>query len=114
MRTLVHILLGTVSVLFTAFFLRGHVSVDSFLTAMLVAIVLAVVSAFLGPLLLILTLPLNIMTLGLFTFVIIGALVLITDAIVVGFMVDGLGWAMVFALVLVVINAIFEAIAHDD
>jgi len=97
------IILSTIAVFVTAHILPGT-RVDSWTTALVVAIVLAIVNAFIRPLLLLLTLPLNILTLGLFTFVIIAGLVMLVSAIVPGFHVDGFWWALAFALVLAVIN----------
>lgn len=103
------ILLSTIAVFVTGRILPG-VHVDSFGTALVVAIVLGVVNAFIRPLVLILTLPINILTLGLFTFVIIGGLVLLVSKIVPGFVVDGFWWALAFALVLAVINGFLNSI----
>lgn len=104
------ILLSTVAVFVTAHILPGT-RVDGWGTALIVAIVLGVVNAFIRPLLLILTLPLNVLTLGLFTFVIIGGLVMLVSAIVPGFHVDGFWWALAFALVLAVINGFLSSLA---
>jgi len=104
------ILLSTIAVFVTANILPGT-RVDGWGTALIVAIVLGVVNAFIRPLLLILTLPLNILTLGLFTFVIIGGLVLLVSAIVPGFHVDGFWWALAFALVLAIINGFLSSLA---
>lgn len=109
MKILLNLLVSSLAVFATARLLPG-VTVDSFGTAIIVALVLALVSVFLAPALLLLTLPLNIMTLGLFTFVIIGALVLLTARLVPGFQVASFWWALVFALVLSVINAFFHGI----
>lgn len=104
------ILLSTIAVFVTAHILPGT-RVDGWGTALIVAIVLGVVNAFIRPLLLILTLPLNILTLGLFTFVIIGGLVMLVSAIVPGFHVDGFWWALAFALVLAIINGFLTSLA---
>ena len=109
MKILLNILVSSFAVFVTARLLPG-VTVDSFGTAIVVAVVLALVSAFLAPALLLLTLPLNIMTLGLLTFVIIGGLVLFTAHLVPGFRVASFWWALVFALVLSVINALFHGV----
>jgi putative membrane protein len=103
------VLLSTIAVFVTAHILPG-VRIESWGTALAVAIVLAIVNAFIRPLLLLLTLPLNILTLGLFTFVIIGGLVLLVSAIVPGFHVDGFWWALAFALVLAVINGFLTSL----
>ncbi len=109
MKILLNLLVSGLAVFVTARLLpRG--TVDSFGTSIIVALVLALVSVFLAPALLLLTLPLNILTLGLFTFVIIGALVLFTAKMVPGFQVASFWWALVFAFVLSVINAFFHGI----
>jgi len=107
MRTLIHVLVSSLAVFVTARLLPG-VKVDGFGTAIAVAVVLGLVNAFLAPALLLLTLPINILTLGLFTFVIMGGLVMLTARMVPGFHVAGFWWALAFALVLSVINALFH------
>ena len=100
------IILSTIAVFVTAHILPGA-RVEGWGTALAVAIVLAIVNAFIRPLLLILTLPLNILTLGLFTFVIIAGLVMLVSAIVPGFHVDGFWWALAFSLILSLFNSLF-------
>ena len=82
-------------------------------TVVLVAVVLGVVNAFVRPILLIVTLPINIMTLGLFTFVIMGGCVELVTVFVPGFHVASFGWALAFALVLWVINAFFHVLERE-
>lgn len=103
------IILSTFAVFATAHILPG-VHIEGWGTALVVAIVLAIVNAFIRPLLLILTLPLNVLTLGLFTFVIIGCMVLLVSAIVPGFKVDGFWWALAFAFVLAIINGFLTSL----
>lgn len=103
MQILISILLSTIAVFVAANILPG-VHVNSFGTALVVAIVMGILNAFIFPLLLLITLPINILTLGLFTLVIMGLLVLLASAIVPGFQVDNFWWAMVFGLVLAVIS----------
>ncbi|HAF95973.1 MAG: hypothetical protein A2021_02830 [Elusimicrobia bacterium GWF2_52_66] len=109
MKMLINMLVSSLAVFVTARLLPG-VTVDSFGTAIVVAVVLALVSVFLAPALLLLTLPINMLTLGMFTFVIIGGLVMITARVVPGFQVASFWWALVFALVLSVINAFFHGV----
>lgn len=103
MSFLLNLLLGTIAVFVTAYILPG-VRVEGWLTAFILAIVLGIINAFIRPILLILTLPINILTLGLFTFVIMALCVLLASAIVPGFYVDGFWWAMAFGVVLAIIN----------
>lgn len=109
MNTILNILVSAAAVLVTGRLLRG-VAVDGFGTAVLVAIVLGIVNGALGPALLALTLPINVLTLGLFTFVVIGALVMLTAALVPGFRVASFWWALGFAFVLALVNSAFHAI----
>ena len=83
MNIIVNIVVSAVAVLVTGRLLSG-VTISGFGTAVAVAVVLGVVNAVLGRILLVLTLPLNVLTLGLFTFVIIGGLVMLTASIVPG------------------------------
>jgi putative membrane protein len=108
MQTLISLLLSSIAVFVTAYILPG-VHVDSFLTAIVVAVVIGIVNALILPLLLIITLPINILTLGLFTLVIIGLLVMGVSAIVPGFTVDGFWWALAFAVVLFFINSFVKS-----
>jgi putative membrane protein len=111
MNIFVNILISAVAVLITGKLLRG-VSIQGFGTAVAVAIVLGIVNALLGPLLLALTLPINILTLGLFTFVIIGGLVMLVAALVPGFKVASFWWALGFALVLAIVNSALHSLAR--
>jgi putative membrane protein len=111
MNTLVNVLVSGVAVFVTSRLLRG-VSVDGFGPSVLVAVLLGLVNAFLGPLLLVLTLPLNVATLGLFTFVIMAGLVQLVDWIVPGFQVAGFWWALAFALVLAAINSLLHSLVR--
>ena len=97
------IILGAIAVFVSAKILPG-IRINGWETALVVAIVLAFVNAFIRPVLLLLTLPINILTLGLFTLVIMGGLVMLVSAIVPGFHVDSFGWALAFALVRAIIN----------
>lgn len=110
MRILLNILISGIAVLVTGRVLPG-VTVDGLGTAVAVAVVLGIVNAVLGPLLLLLTLPLNILTLGLFTFAVVAALVMLTAALVPGFQVASVWWALGFALVLAFVNAALHALA---
>lgn len=104
MTFLISLLLGTIAVFVSAYVLPG-VQVDGWTTALILAIVMGLINAFIRPLLLLLTLPINILTLGLFTFVVIALCVLLASAIVPGFHVDGFWWAMAFGVVLAIVNS---------
>ena len=106
---LISILLNTFAVLITSYVLAG-VHIENFWSALAVAVVLGIINAVLRPIIFILTLPINILTLGLFSFVIMGGLVYLVSFIVPGFTLDNFWWAIAFALVVALINWFFNAL----
>jgi putative membrane protein len=94
-----------VSILVGAYLLPG---VDaSILGAVILAIVLGVISLFIKPIITILTLPLTILTFGLFALVINALIIMLGARIVEGFTVDGFWWALGFSIVLSLLQAFF-------
>lgn len=76
------------------------------------AVVIAALNLLIRPVLFILTLPLNILTLGLFTFVINALLVMLAAAIVPGFTIAGFWQALLFGIVLTIVNWVFYSWRH--
>ncbi len=105
MEFAMNLLISGLAVVVSSYVLPG-VQVDGFLTAIVVAIVLAVVNVFVKPVVEFLTLPLNMLTLGLFSFVINALMILLVAALVPGFHVDGLLWAVVFSIVLSLVGSV--------
>ncbi len=103
MHILLRWLISSLAVFVTAYILPG-VHVDGWITAFVVAVVLGVLNLFLKPLLILFTLPINILTLGLFTLVINAALILLATRIVPGFQVNGFWWALLFSLALTLVH----------
>lgn len=113
MKFLLMILLNTLAVLVTGYILSG-IHLNNFFTAIVVAIVLGIINTFLRPIIFLLTLPINILTLGLFSFVIMGGLVYLVSWIVPGFKVDNFWWAILFGIIVAFINWCFvRAIERD-
>lgn len=102
------LLMVSIAVILSSYLLPG-VDVDSFLYAILVAVVLSVLNAIVRPILIILTIPITVVTLGLFLLVINALIIIMTDALIGGFRVDNFWWALLFSLVLSVIVSIFES-----
>lgn len=101
-------LLNSVSIYATASLLKG-VEIKNFWSAVFVAALLAIINIFVKPILLILSLPITILTFGLFVWVINAALIMLVDAMVEGFKVKSFGWALAFGLVMSVISwALFK------
>lgn len=109
MNILINWLVSALAVLASAYLLPG-VAVSSFVTALVAALVLGILNAFIKPLLILLTLPINILTLGLFTLVINAGLIMLAANMVDGFTVDGFWWAVIFAIVLSVVNSVFGSL----
>lgn len=101
------------AVLFAAYVLKG-VTVDSTVTALLVALVLGLLNSFIKPILIILTIPITIITLGLFLLVINIIIVKWASEIVPGFVVTGWFTALIFSLVVSFISSVIEAIIGTD
>lgn len=113
MRLLFNWLISAIAIVIAAYLLP-NVGVDTFVTALVVAVVLGLVNAILKPILILLTLPVNILTLGLFTLVINAALVWLAQIIVPGFDIANFGWAIVFAIVLSLINMFFRSAERNS
>lgn len=99
-----------------AFFLTkilSGVHFDNFATAIIFAIVLAVLNLIVKPILHILGLPLTIITLGLFAFVINALVILIADYFIDGMMVDGFWWALIFSIALSLITSLVSGIFNS-
>lgn len=104
-------LLNSISVYVTASLLKG-VEIKNFWSALFVAALLALVNIFVKPILILLSLPITILTFGLFVWVINAALIMLVDAMVEGFKVKSFGWALLFGLVMSVISwALFKLFA---
>ncbi len=102
---MIRFLLLTAAVLIASYILPG-VEVDGFWTAVIVALVLALFNVTLKPILIILTIPVTLVTFGLFLLVINAMVVLMADALVGGFTTDGFWWALLFSIVLTLTNAL--------
>ncbi len=92
------LLISTVSVIVAAYILPS-VHIASYSIALIVAIVLGLLNMLLKPILVLLTLPINILSLGLFTFIINALLVLLASSLINGFSVDSLLSALLFSLI---------------
>ena len=113
MKLIIRILLTAVAVILIAKFLPG-VSVAGFGTAIIVALVLAILNLIVKPILVILTLPVTILTLGLFLLVINAVIILLADSFISGFGVDGFWIALIFSLLLSIFQSILFSILGSD
>lgn len=115
MRFIAKIIVSTLAVLITAWFLPG-VSIsgvndtDRLLTALMVAVALAFLNAVLKPILAFLTIPITVLTLGLFYLVLNAIIILLADKLVDDFHVKGFLTALFFSIILTIVTSILEAV----
>ena len=105
-------IVNTAALLLTAAIVQGIV-VDGLWAALIAAAVLGIVNAFIRPVIMLLTLPFNILTLGLMTFVINGLLLLLVASAVAGFDVQSIWAAIVGSLLLSVISSLLSWVVVD-
>ena len=109
MKIITRWILSTLAVIITAYLLpKEAIFVASFFVALVVAVVLGFLNSIIRPILIILTLPIQLFTLGVFTFIINAALVMLTSSLVSGFYVKNFWWALIFSLVLSLVGAVIN------
>lgn len=107
-------LLITAAVAFGLAELLPGVQVDTYWTSLVFALVLSVLNFIVKPILVILTLPVTVITLGLFLFIINALVVLLAARFVDGFAIANIGWALIFAILLSVITSIIVKAIDKD
>jgi putative membrane protein len=106
MNGIIRFFLSGVGVILTAYLLPG-VHVTDYWTALLAAVLITLANIFVKPILVVFTIPITVVTLGLFLLVINALMVLLVDHFVDGFQVDGFWWALAFSVILSVFNSLF-------
>lgn len=114
MNFFVRLISSTLAILVVAYLMMPHVKVDDALTAVVLAAVLALLNTLVKPVLIFLTLPITIVTLGFFLLVINALMILLASRLVPGFSVDGFGWALLFSIILSIVTSIFNTLAKSD
>lgn len=99
MNFIMRIIITSIVAFGLSYILKG-IHIDDFWAAILLAFVLALLNAIVKPLLVILTFPITIITLGLFLLVINAIIILFADNLLEGFTVDSFWWALLFSLLL--------------
>lgn len=113
MKLILRILLSALAVVVLSKVLP-HVSVDSYVTAIIVAVVLSLLNFIVKPILIILTIPVTIITFGLFLLIINALIILLADNLIEGFTVDGIWWALLFSLLLSFLQSILFSFLKED
>ena len=112
MNFLIKLVLSALAIFVTSLLLPG-VHVNNFLDALIVAAVLSLLNHIVRPILILLTIPITVITLGLFLLVINAVLILMVGRLIDGFVVDGFWWALLFSIITTVINSIFEKLSKE-
>lgn len=106
---LLKIIISSLAVMVTAWLLPGA-HVEDYFAGLAVALLLAFFNAFLKPVLILLTLPVTVLTLGLFLFVINALIIQLTGELLSGFTIENFWWALLFSLLLSIVTGVFESI----
>lgn len=101
-----------VAFVLSKYFLSG-IHIATFYTAIIFAIVLALLNIFVKPILSILGLPFTIITFGLFSFVINALIILLASHFVTGMKVDGFWWALIFSIFLSVVTSLLSSATNS-
>jgi putative membrane protein len=113
MQLLIRLFTTALLVLLIAEFLPG-VAVASFTTSLLVALVLSLLNVFVKPVLILFTLPVTLLTMGLFLLVINALLIIFCAKIVGGFVVDGFWTAVFFSIILSVLQSLTYSLTQNN
>lgn len=113
MKFIIKCLISSVALILMAYFIPG-ISFDSFVTVLVTALILGVINAVIRPIILLLTLPINVLTLGLFTFVINALMLWIVHLLVQGFHITNFSTAILAALIYWLINWMINLLFIDD
>tara|TARA_B110001454_G_C12651413_1_gene405575 strand:- start:462 stop:800 length:339 start_codon:yes stop_codon:yes gene_type:complete len=105
MNYIIKILLTAIAVFVIANVLPG-VSIESYFISIIVAVVIGLLDSLVKPILVILTIPITIITLGLFLFIINAFIILIADYFVNGFGVNNIIWAAIFSMLLSLLQSV--------
>ncbi|MFN8257471.1 MAG: phage holin family protein [Bacteroidales bacterium] len=113
MKLIIRLIVTAAVVLLGAYLIPG-ISVDSFFTAIIVAIVLGLLNTFIKPILVFFTIPITILTFGLFYLVINVAIILLAGNLISGFVVEGFWPALFFSLFLSIIGWILIKLVEKN
>jgi len=107
-----NLLINTISIFAVSYILTG-IQIDSFVTALIVAVVMAVLNVTLKPLLILITIPLTIITFGLFLLVVNVLVLYAADALIGGFHIAGFWWALAFSILVSLVNSVLFKPGRD-
>ncbi len=112
MRLLIRFIVNMAAVVIAAYLLAG-VTIDGFMSLVLATVILGIINTIIKPVLTILAFPINALTLGLFSLIINGFLIILVDRLVPGFEVASFLWAIAFSLVLSIVSGLLHLVTPD-
>ena len=111
MNFILNLLINAVSAFVLAkYILKAGVEINGFMPALIFALILGLVNAIVKPILIILTIPITILSLGLFIFVINALMVMLAAYFVPGFKIDGFWWALGFSILLTIVSSVLSSL----
>jgi|SRR5688572_551047 putative membrane protein len=113
MQFFARLITTTLAVLIVSYILPG-IKVENVITAILFSVVLALLNTVLKPVIVLFTLPLTVITLGLFLIIINGLMILLAAEIVPGFHVDGFWWAVLFSIILSLVVSLLNSLGKSQ
>ncbi len=112
MNFLIRLLLTAAAAYGLTHILSG-VHMADFQSALIFALILAALNAIVKPVFVFLTIPVTIVTLGLFLLVINAVIILLADKLTSGVQVDGFWWALIFSVILSFVTSILNSLVED-
>lgn len=114
MKLIIKLIISAIAIIIIGKLLPGVSISPPYTTALLVAVVLAILNAFVKPILIILTLPITIITLGIFLLFINALIILLADKIIDGFSVSSIWTALLFSILLSILQSILQSLLKED
>lgn len=114
MKLIVKLVLSAIAVIILAKLLPGVTLTPPYTNALIVAVVLVLLNVFLKPILIIFTLPITILTLGLFLLIINALIVLLADKMIDGFAVSSIWTAILFSILYSILQSILHSFIKED
>lgn len=110
MKFLINLVLNALAIMLAAYLLPG-IQVEGFTSAIMLALVLSLLNVTIKPVLVVLTIPVSVVTLGLFLIVINAGVILLADYFIPGTNIDGFWWAILFGFIVSIVNSILYSLA---
>lgn len=106
-------IVSTLSIYGVAWLLAPHIQTDDFTSAIWAGLSLGLVNSFVRPLIILLTLPVTVVTLGLFLLVINAGMLLVVSEMVPGFQIESFGWAVLASILISVVSAVLNQLLRE-